>query len=109
MDLTRRDLGCGRGCVTRRRRTCRFTLILALLFAASGMAQQFPDGPGKDVTLEICSNCHDPSVIVGHRQARDEWVATIQQMIASGAEGTPEQFKAILDYLSKNFGRVAPR
>jgi competence protein ComEA len=89
-------------------RTWRFALIPALLFAATAMAQQFPDGPGKDVTLEICANCHDPSVIAGHRQSRDEWVATIQQMIASGAEGTPQQFKAILEYLSKNFGPGAP-
>ena len=43
-----------------------------------------------------------------HRQGRDEWIATIQKMIETGAEGTPEQFKEVLDYLAKNFGPAAP-
>jgi competence ComEA-like helix-hairpin-helix protein len=90
--LIRRDLG-----------------ILALaLCALPAMAQEFPDGAGKVTTLEVCSNCHDASVIVGHRQGRDEWTATIQKMIEAGAEGTPEQFKAVLDYLTKNFGPGGP-
>jgi competence protein ComEA len=72
------------------------------------MAQQFPDGPGKETTLQLCANCHKPDVIFEHRQGRDEWVATIQKMIESGAEGTPEQFGAVLDYLAKNFGPDAP-
>ncbi len=89
-------------------RTYRFTLVAVLFWAVPAIAQQFPDGPGKDVTLQICSNCHDSDVIIGHRQSRDEWVATIQQMISSGAEGTPDQFRLVLDYLSKNFGPAAP-
>jgi competence protein ComEA len=90
------------------RRNCRIALFAALLWIAPGVAQQFPDGPGKETTLQLCSNCHNPDVIFGHRQGHDEWVATIQQMIASGAEGTAEQFKAVLDYLTKNFGPGAP-
>jgi competence protein ComEA len=84
------------------------TLIPALLWAASAMAQQFPDGPGKETTLQLCSNCHNPEVITQHRQGKDEWTATIQKMIESGAEGTPEQFSAVLDYLTKNFAPGAP-
>ena len=92
-----------------RRPYYRFLPILAFLMPPACAQQQFPDGPGKDTTLQICRNCHDPEVIVGHRQGRDEWVATIQKMITSGAEGTPEQFEEILDYLVKNFGPAAPR
>jgi len=84
-------------------RIYRFIAIPALL-CASGMAQQFPDGAGKETTLQICGNCHNAEIIFGHRQGRDEWVATIQKMIGIGAEGTPEQFGAILDYVTKNFG-----
>jgi competence protein ComEA len=85
----------------------RITLILALA-AAPGFAQQLPDGPGKATTEQICGNCHGVDVLVGHRQSRDEWTATIQKMIESGAEGTPDQFKDILEYLTKNFGPSAP-
>jgi competence protein ComEA len=85
----------------------RLTLILALA-AAPIFAQTLPDGPGKDTTQQICGNCHGVDMVVEHRQTRDEWTATIQKMIESGAEGTPEQFKSILDYLTKNFGPAAP-
>jgi competence protein ComEA len=80
-----------------------------VLCASAGFAQQFPEGPGKDVTLQLCSNCHGPDVIFLHRQGKDEWVATIQKMIEAGAEGTPEQFSTVLDYLMKNFGPGAPK
>ena len=68
---------------------------------------QLPDGPGKEVTVQVCGNCHDASVIRGHRQSRDEWIATIQKMIAEGAEGTEDQFTAVLEYVTKNFGPAA--
>jgi len=50
---------------------------------------------------------HRHSVIRGHRQSRDEWIATIQKMIAEGAEGTEDQFTAVLEYVAKNFGPAA--
>jgi len=84
------------------------TLIPALLLAASGMAQQLPDGPGKEATLQLCNNCHQADTVLGHRQGRDEWTGTIQKMISLGAEGTPEQFSAVLEYLVKNFGPAMP-
>jgi len=84
------------------------TLVAFGMNTPAVFAQQFPEGPGKDTTLQLCGNCHGPDVILGHRQSRDEWVATIQKMIASGAEGTQEQFTAALEYLSKNFGPGAP-
>jgi competence protein ComEA len=91
----------------------RLATIAALLWCALGLDStaafaQLPDGPGKDVTAQICGNCHGTDVIVGHRQGREEWIGTIQKMIASGAQGTEEQFTAILDYLTKNFGPAAP-
>lgn len=83
--------------------------FIALLWSASGASAQWPDTPGKDITLQLCGNCHDAEIIAAHRQSRDEWVATIQKMISSGAQGTEDQFGAVLDYLSKNFGPVVAR
>ena len=68
---------------------------------------QWPDGPGKDLTLQLCGNCHDANIVQAHRQCRDEWIATIQKMMAVGAEGTQEQFTAVLEYLAKNFAPAA--
>ena len=85
--------------------------LSALLFvssAASALAQ-LPDGPGKDATQQICATCHSLDLLPNHRQSRDEWVSTIQKMMTAGAQGTEDQFTAVLDYLVKNFGPEAPR
>src|SRR5258705_592715 len=76
----------------------------ALIWSGSMASAQWPDGPGKDLTLQLCGNCHDANIVQAHRQSRDEWIATIQKMMAVGAEGTQEQVTAVLEYLAKNFG-----
>jgi competence protein ComEA len=84
----------------------RITLILAL--SAAPVFAQLPDGPGKATTQRVCANCHELDIVTGHRQGREEWTSTIQKMIDAGAEGTPDEFKEILEYLVKNFGPAAP-
>src|SRR5215472_12096754 len=86
------------------RRHYGLTLISALVGAAAAMGQQFPDGPGKETTLRLCSGCHNADIVFQHRQSRDEWNTEIQKMIASGAQGTPAQFSEVLTYLAGNFG-----
>jgi cytochrome c oxidase cbb3-type subunit 3 len=82
----------------------------SLLFCASicfvASAQQWPDGAGKETTMQLCGTCHKPDVIQEHRQSRDDWKASIQKMISAGAEGTPDQFSSVLEYVAKNFGPV---
>src|SRR5215472_13719325 len=85
------------------RRHYGLTLISALVGAAAAMGQQFPDGPGKDMTLRLCSGCHNADIVFQHRQGRDEWNAEIQKMIVAGAQGTPAQFSEVLTYLAGNF------
>lgn len=105
MDLTGRDLGkMALGALPRH---YGFILISALLVASGAEAQQFPDGPGKDTTLRLCSGCHIAEIVFQHRQGRDEWNAEIQKMIASGAQGTPAQFTEVLTYLAGNFAPVS--
>jgi competence protein ComEA len=71
-------------------------------------AAQLPEGPGKDVTMQICSNCHELAKVVATRQNRDDWTATISKMVDEGAQGTEEQLGAVLSYLVKNFGPISP-
>jgi competence protein ComEA len=85
-----------------------------LLWAALGWHTpaafaQLPEGPGKEITQQVCGNCHASDVLLAHRQSRDEWVNEIQKMITAGAEGTEEQFTAVLDYVSKYLGPSAAR
>jgi competence protein ComEA len=82
-------------------------LVIPLAFAAATAYAQLPDAPGKEAVMALCATCHGPEVIAGHHQSRDEWVSTIQNMITRGAEGSEEQFTAVLNYLVKNFGPQA--
>ena len=92
------------------KRCCGLFLFWAAFGAGTLAAQgQFPDGPGKDVTLQVCSNCHAADVLLAHRQSRDEWINEIQKMITAGAEGTEDQFNTILEYVSKYLGPEKPR
>jgi len=81
----------------------KLCVLLCASIVCVASAQQWPDGQGRDATLQLCGQCHKPDVIQEHRQGRDDWKAEIQKMIAAGAEGTPEQFASVLEYVSKNF------
>jgi competence protein ComEA len=79
-----------------------------VLISASAMAQNLPDGPGKDATVKVCSQCHELARALSLRQDRAGWQATMEKMISLGATAPPEDFEAILDYLSKNFPAAEP-
>lgn len=77
--------------------------VLAVSAPIASAQTQFPDGPGKAPFLRICSNCHEPENVIGKGQSADGWTETLNKMIQNGAQGTDEEFGAILDYLSTNF------
>jgi competence protein ComEA len=73
-------------------------------FAVNAAWAQLPDGAGKDTVMQVCGKCHDPEIVKGYHQDKGAWSHVISQMIDQGAEGTDDQFNAILAYLAKNFG-----
>jgi competence protein ComEA len=79
--------------------------LIAVFAAIPGLAQQpqFPDGPGKDVFLRICSTCHGPQVVSGRGNTEDGWTQVVVNMVQRGAQGTDDEFAQIVDYLAKNF------
>lgn len=79
-------------------------MLFLLLFA--NLAQDLPDGPGKDVLQKICVDCHDLDTVTMDNRTKEGWQKTITKMGERGAEGTDEQFEAIVTYLTKNFGRI---
>jgi len=76
-----------------------------LLLIAS-LVQELPNGPGKAEVLKLCLDCHDQDTITVDNRTREAWKKTIAKMVDRGAEGTDEQFDAIIAYLTKNFGRI---
>ena len=79
-------------------------MIFLLLFAS--LTQDLPDGPGKDPLMKICQDCHDLDTVTMDNRTKEGWKKTVAKMIDRGAEGTDEQFEAIVNYLAKNFGRI---
>lgn len=79
-------------------------MLFLLLFV--GLTQDLPDGPGKDVVLKICQDCHDLDTVTMDNRTRDGWKKTVDKMGERGAEGTDEQFEAVVNYLTKYFGRI---
>jgi competence protein ComEA len=89
------------------RRAAPFAL-LALSFAMPWSAKaQLPDGPGKAVTVRVCGKCHSPEKAASLHQDEDGWTDTIAKMVKMGAQGSDDEFAAVLDYLTKNFGPEA--
>ena len=63
-----------------------------------------PEGPGKQILLNICTMCHDLGRIRLGRRSPEEWEETLVSMLNEGAPLSEEQFLIIYAYLSKNFG-----
>jgi len=63
-----------------------------------------PDGVGKDVLLNTCTQCHDLFRIKANRRSPEEWEETLVSMLNEGAQINDEEFARVLRYLSRNFG-----
>jgi len=79
-------------------------LCFFLALAADESAALLPDGPGKEVTGKICTECHDTANIRKLRLPRDQWSDKMDEMVDRGAKGTDQEMAAVLDYLTQNFG-----
>jgi hypothetical protein len=84
--------------------------ILCLLAAAflgisaGDDAQLLPDGPGKELIVRTCLECHDSASFRKKRLNADDWSETVGQMVDQGAQATDPEQTAIVEYLVKNFG-----
>ena len=78
-------------------------VVVAAWLGAPHAAAQLPDGPGKQETVRLCSQCHAADVVMSVRQDRGGWAGTLRKMSALGAKGTDEEFGAVLGYLAAHF------
>jgi len=71
----------------------------------------FPQGPGRDMVLENCQNCHTFVPIVVLQMDKDAWHRNSLDHRERVTTLTDEQFKTVYEYLSTNFGphRPVPR
>jgi virginiamycin B lyase len=82
-------------------------LVAALLSSASAAWSQpappnFPDSPGKDVVVATCGGCHDINRLrAGYSPAGWNMIQHMMQNMA--APVAPEDWPAVVTYLTKNF------
>src|SRR5690242_9758187 len=85
----------------------RAGLLVALGVTTSAAWGQLPEGAGREETQKLCSECHELARSVSLRQDRDGWKTTINKMTSLGAQGTEQEFAAVLEYLSTHFAAEA--
>jgi hypothetical protein len=79
-------------------------LFCTLCISNVASGQTLPDGKGKAELLRICTVCHAADTATSLRQSPDAWMATVQQMVQRGADGSDDELHSIVLYLSTNFG-----
>jgi len=81
-------------------------LTLAAIGAGGAWAQadQLPEGPGKSDLMEVCTQCHDVSVVSQKARTPDEWMNTVLRMQGMGANMDDAKRASILAYLNAHFG-----
>jgi len=81
------------------------TILTAFLLAASVEAQDLPNGPGKDLVMNVCTVCHELTRITSKMKTKEEWGDTVDKMASRGAKASDEEFETIVAYLAKYFGK----
>jgi hypothetical protein len=66
-------------------------------------AHLLPDDEGKALILATCVQCHSTLVyVLGMRKDAEGWRRSVEDMIARGAQVTPEESEVIIRYLTKH-------
>jgi cytochrome c5 len=86
----------------------RVALLSTVLVVASPVIAQdndvkLPDGAGKPIVQRMCTGCHNLKTVTSKHATKEQWSATVQQMVSRGADGTDEEIETVIDYLAKNF------
>ena len=87
--------------------------LSALIPVAAGAQQAkpigFPDGPGRDLLLGRCFQCHGDTMWRDHRQDRKGWEGTLYRMVGRGALWTEDEINTMAGYLASVYGRQEKR
>jgi hypothetical protein len=62
-----------------------------------------PDGPGKTLVLEICTQCHNLQRVKQTRLTPEGWLEVLENMLNEGAPLSENDLPEVLRYLARNF------
>jgi competence protein ComEA len=85
-------------------------VLLSLVFVGQTggtmQQQELPEGEGKELFANKCSQCHVVEYATAHRRTRGQWNGVLNEMIEMGAVLSDDQKTTIVAYLTKNFGKI---
>jgi competence protein ComEA len=75
----------------------------------AAMTATLPEGPGRDVTVKVCAQCHEPQRAASVRLTREGWQDVVAKMVGLGARGTDAELEQVIEYLATQFKGEAPK
>ena len=81
-------------------------VVLFGLVATPALADDFkalPEGPGRDVMVRVCAQCHSPEIAAQQKLDAQGWKDLVNQMANNGANATDAEFDTIAKYLATAF------
>jgi hypothetical protein len=86
-------------------------LLCGFVLASSAAAQRarpagLPDGPGKEVLVSKCFQCHAPTMWQDNRQDLRGWESVLYRMVGRGALWTEDEIKTMAGYLATAFPKA---
>lgn len=84
-------------------------LTMLAMFAIPATASAQVPSPARDPAANfetLCGSCHPSSLALSSRRTRELWLQTVNAMVARGAQGTDAELLAVVDYLTREHGRV---
>jgi len=81
-------------------------VLLVLGAGAPALADDFkslPEGPGRDVMVRVCAQCHSPEIAAQQKLDAQGWKDLVNQMANNGANATDAEFDTIAKYLATAF------
>jgi competence ComEA-like helix-hairpin-helix protein len=83
---------------------CILFLPLFMLIFSGGLASDLPEGKGKDVVADTCTECHSVRRIEAQRLDEEGWKNILREMTENGASIEQDDRATIVEYLTRNFG-----
>jgi competence ComEA-like helix-hairpin-helix protein len=83
---------------------CFLFLPLFVLISSAGVASDLPEGKGKDVVADTCSECHSVRRIEAQRLDEEGWKNILREMTENGASIEQDDRATIVEYLTRYFG-----
>ena len=80
-------------------------ILLFSIFTPVIGQDTLPEGEGRDIVEDVCTECHSLMNITYSKRTPEQWQYVVSEMITQGAPLEEYEIETVVNYLSKNFGK----